>query len=313
MTDALIAIAVGYLLGSLPFGYWAGRLRGIDLRLAGSGNTGATNVMRVLGLKIGVPVMALDIGKGAAAVVIARALSTDDIVPVLAAAAAVTGHMYPLFLGFRGGKGVATGAGTMIALVPWIGIAAFFLWLGVSLATRYVSIGSVVTAVAYPAATIASGQPWAVCAYTIGAGAWVIWRHRANIARLRAGTENRINLRAVFAGRTYADRGREEPDHPALVLVGVLGERAGVPGVGHVPERGLRPDPVAEDAVERLLVPRRRCDQEHGYVDPPDGRAERLGLALAGEQGGDAHRHPRLRNRDGRLEPVRREALIAGG
>ena len=202
MTDAVIAVAVGYLLGSLPFGYWAGRLRGIDLRLAGSGNTGATNVMRVLGLKVGVPVMALDIGKGAAAVVIARAVSTDDIVPVLAAAAAVTGHMYPLFLGFRGGKGVATGAGTMIALVPWIGIAAFVLWLAVSLATRYVSIGSVVTAVAYPAATIASGQPWAVCAYTIGAGAWVIWRHRANIARLRAGTENRINLRAVFVGRT---------------------------------------------------------------------------------------------------------------
>jgi len=202
MTDALVAITVGYLLGSLPFGYWAGRLRGIDLRLAGSGNTGATNVMRVLGLKIGLPVMALDIGKGAAAVVIARALSSDDIVPVLAAAAAVTGHMYPLFLGFRGGKGVATGAGTMLALVPWIGVAAFILWLTVSLATRYVSIGSVVTAVAYPAATIASGQPWAVCIYTVGAGAWVIWRHRANIARLRAGTENRINLRAVFAGRT---------------------------------------------------------------------------------------------------------------
>ena len=150
MTDALAAIAIGYLLGSLPFGYWAGRLRGIDLRLAGSGNTGATNVMRVLGLKVGVPVMALDIAKGAAAVVVARELSSNDIVPVLAAAAAVTGHMYPFLLGFRGGKGVATGAGTMIALVPWIGIAAFFLWLGLSLATRYVSIGSVVTAVAYP-------------------------------------------------------------------------------------------------------------------------------------------------------------------
>ena len=199
MTDALIAIAVGYLLGSLPFGYWAGRLRGIDLRLTGSGNTGATNVMRVLGLKIGLPVMALDIGKGAAAVVIARALSSDDIVPVLAAAAAVTGHMYPLFLGFRGGKGVATGAGTMLALVPWIGVAAFILWLTVSLATRYVSIGSVVTAVAYPAATIASGQPWAVCIYTVGAGAWVIWRHRANIARLRAGTEHRLNLPTLRA------------------------------------------------------------------------------------------------------------------
>ena len=199
MTDALIALAVGYLLGSLPFGYWAGRLRGIDLRLAGSGNPGATNVMRVLGLKVGVPVMALDIGKGAAAVVIARAFSSDDIVPVLAAAAAVTGHMYPLFLRFKGGKGVATGAGTMLALVPWMGVAAFVVWLGISLATRYVSVGSVLTAIAYPATAFATGQSWPVRLFALGTGAWVIWRHRGNIARLRAGTENRINLRAVFA------------------------------------------------------------------------------------------------------------------
>ena len=122
---AVLVVAAGYVLGSLPFGYWAGRLRGIDLRLAGSGNTGATNVMRVLGLKIGIPVMALDIGKGAAAVVIARGLSDNELVWVFAAAAAVTGHMYPLFLGFKGGKGVATGAGTMLALVPWMGVAAF--------------------------------------------------------------------------------------------------------------------------------------------------------------------------------------------
>jgi glycerol-3-phosphate acyltransferase PlsY len=202
MTDAAIAVVIGYLLGSLPFGYWAGRLRGIDLRLAGSGNTGATNAMRVLGLKIGIPVMALDIGKGAVAVLIARGISDSDLVPVLAGAAAVAGHMYPLFLGFQGGKGVATGAGTMLALVPAIGVAAFVLWLTVSLATRYVSIGSVVTAIAYPAAAFATGQPWPITLYTLGAGLWVIWRHRANIARLRAGTENRINLRAVFAGRT---------------------------------------------------------------------------------------------------------------
>lgn len=202
MTEAVAAIAVGYLLGSLPFGYWAGRLRGIDLRLVGSGNTGATNAMRVLGLKVGIPVMILDIGKGVAAVVIARGLSSEDIVPVLAAAAAVAGHMYPLFLGFKGGKGVATGAGTMLALVPAIGLAAFVLWLTVSLATRYVSIGSVVTAIAYPAMCLATGQPWPITLYALVAGLWVIWRHRTNIARLRAGTEHRINLRAVFAGRT---------------------------------------------------------------------------------------------------------------
>lgn len=202
MTDGIIAVAAGYLLGSLPFGYWAGRLRGIDLRLAGSGNTGATNAMRVLGMKIGLPVMGLDIGKGVAAVVIAGGLSENNLVPVLAGAAAVVGHMYPLFLGFKGGKGVATGAGTMFALVPWIGLAAFALWLGVSLATRYVSVGSVVAAVAYPAAAFVTGQPWPVRLFALGTGIWVVWRHRANIARLRAGTEHRINLRAVFAGRT---------------------------------------------------------------------------------------------------------------
>jgi glycerol-3-phosphate acyltransferase PlsY len=199
MTDAVIAVAVGYLLGSLPFGYWAGRLRGIDLRLAGSGNTGATNAMRVLGLKIGLPVMGLDIGKGVAAVVIARGLSDNHLVPVLAAAAAVAGHMYPLFLGFRGGKGVATGAGTALALVPWIGVFAFVVWLSVSLATRYVSVGSVVAAVAYPAAAFVSAQPWPVRLFALGTGMWVVWRHRANIARLRAGTEHRINLRALRA------------------------------------------------------------------------------------------------------------------
>jgi len=199
MTGAIIAIGVGYLLGSLPFGYWAGRLRGIDLRLAGSGNTGATNVMRVLGLKIGVLVMALDIGKGVAAVLIARSVSDNELVWVLAAAAAVVGHMYPLFLGFKGGKGVAVGAGTMLALVPWMGVAAFVLWLCISLATRYVSIGSVVTAIAYPAAAFLTDQPWPVRLFALGTGAWVIWRHRGNIARLRAGTEHRLNLRTLRA------------------------------------------------------------------------------------------------------------------
>jgi acyl phosphate:glycerol-3-phosphate acyltransferase len=199
MTAAALAVAAGYLLGSLPFGYWAGRLRGIDLRLAGSGNTGATNAMRVLGLKIGVPVMALDIGKGVAAVLIARAASDNELIWVLAAAAAVTGHMYPLFLGFKGGKGVATGAGTMLALVPWMGVAAFVLWLCISLATRYVSLGSVVTAIAYPATAFVTGQPWPVRIFALGTGLWVIWRHRANIARLRAGTEHRINLRTLRA------------------------------------------------------------------------------------------------------------------
>jgi glycerol-3-phosphate acyltransferase PlsY len=192
--SAALAVAVGYLAGSLPFGYWAGRLRGVDIRASGSGNTGATNAFRVLGIKVGITVMALDLGKGALAVVAARLIAGGDVVPVLAAAAAVAGHMYPLFLGFRGGKGAATGAGSMIALVPLIGVIAFCLWVVVALTTRYVSIATLVTAVFYPTAAFASGQPWSVRLYTLGAGAFVVWRHRANVARLRAGTENRINL-----------------------------------------------------------------------------------------------------------------------
>lgn len=192
--SAVLALVVGYLAGSLPFGYWAGRVRGVDLRAQGSGNTGATNAFRVLGIKVGIAVMALDIGKGAVAVLAARAIAGGDLVPVLAAAAAVAGHLFPVFLGFRGGKGAATGTGAMIALVPVIGLAAFLLWVTVSLVTRYVSVATLVTAVFYATAAFVSGQPWPVRIFTLGAGAFVVWRHRANIARLRAGTENRVNL-----------------------------------------------------------------------------------------------------------------------
>jgi acyl phosphate:glycerol-3-phosphate acyltransferase len=198
--SAVLALAVGYLAGSLPFAYWAGRLRGVDLRAAGSGNTGATNAFRVLGIKVGITVMALDMGKGAAAVLAARAIAGGDLVPVLAAAAAFVGHLYPVFLGFRGGKGAATGTGAMIALVWPIGVAAFVLWLTVSLATRYVSIATIATAVFYPTAAFLDGQPWPVRLFTLIAGAFVVWRHRANLARLRAGTENRINLPSLRAG-----------------------------------------------------------------------------------------------------------------
>jgi acyl phosphate:glycerol-3-phosphate acyltransferase len=195
MTDALIAIAVGYLLGSLPFGYWAGRLRGIDLRLAGSGNTGATNVMRVLGLKVGVPVMALDIGKGAAAVVIARAISSDDIVPVLAAAAAVTGHMYPLFLGFRGGKGVATGLGALLRIVPLAVLPAALVWLLVTVSFRYVSLGSILAACCVPLGALLLGAPTPYVLAAFAIGAIVVARHHANIARLFAGLEPKLGQR----------------------------------------------------------------------------------------------------------------------
>ena len=148
MSDGLLALIVGYLLGSLPFGYWAGRLKGVDLRTVGSGNTGGTNAVRVLGPKVGVPVIVLDIAKGAVAAWIGGEIGGADAA-VLASVAAVLGHAFPFWLGFRGGKAVATGAGTMLALVPWIGVTVFVIWILVGLATRYVSVASIVAAFSY--------------------------------------------------------------------------------------------------------------------------------------------------------------------
>ena len=193
MSESLLALIVGYLLGSLPFGYWAGRLKGVDLRTAGSGNTGGTNAVRVLGPKVGVPVIVLDIAKGAVAAWIGGEIGGADAA-VLASVAAVLGHAFPFWLRFRGGKAVATGAGTMLALVPWIGVTVFIIWIVVGLVTRYVSVASIVAAFSYSVLCVISGQPWAITAYTFVAALFVLWRHRENVARLRAGTENRLNL-----------------------------------------------------------------------------------------------------------------------
>ena len=193
MNDGLLALIVGYLLGSLPFGYWAGRLKGVDLRTVGSGNTGGTNAVRVLGPKVGVPVIVLDIAKGAVAAWIGGEIGGADAA-VLASVAAVLGHAFPFWLRFRGGKAVATGAGTMLALVPWIGVTVFIIWIVVGLVTRYVSVASIVAAFSYSVLCVISGQPWAITAYTFVAALFVLWRHRENVARLRAGTENRLNL-----------------------------------------------------------------------------------------------------------------------
>ena len=201
MTDAVLALAVGYLLGSLPFGYWAGRMKGIDLRTVGSGNTGGTNAVRILGPRVGIPVIALDIAKGAAAALVGDAIGGPDIA-VLASVAAVLGHAFPFWLRFRGGKAVATGAGTMLALVPWIGVTVFVIWVAVALVTRYVSVASLVAAFSYSVLCVLSGQPWSITVYTFAGALFVLWRHRANIARLRAGTENRLNLRGARGART---------------------------------------------------------------------------------------------------------------
>jgi len=203
MISDVVAIAAGYVFGSIPFGYLAGRMRGVDLRASGSGNTGGTNAVRVLGPRLGVPVIVLDVLKGVAAVVLARWLGGIDIA-VAAAAAAILGHTFPVFLGFGGGKGVATGYGATVALAPIVGVLSLPIWLLASFASGYVSVGSIFTAIAIPTLSFVFDEPRVVRGFLTAAGLLVILRHRANIARLRAGTENRTNVRGWWARRAAA-------------------------------------------------------------------------------------------------------------
>jgi len=189
-----LALALGYLLGSIPFGYLAGRMRGVDLRTVGSGNVGAANAFRNLGRAWGVGVMATDIGKGVAGVLVARAL-TDDPWPILAAAAVMAGAIFPVWLRFRGGKGVAAAGGVTIGLFPLVSALLLPLWLLIVLASRITSLASITAALAFTPLAAVFGYDWP---YLLLAGAMtllVIVRHRANIRRLLAGKEARIELR----------------------------------------------------------------------------------------------------------------------
>lgn len=192
MREAL-AIALAYLLGSIPFGYLAGRARGVDIRTVGSRNTGATNVFRVLGKGIGIGVMAADIGKGLVAVLLARAL-TDDPWPLVAAGAAVAGHVLPVWLRFRGGKGVAVAGGAVIGLMPWVSLVLLGLWMLIVLVTRYVSVASIVAAAVFTPLAWAFGEPWSYVLFAGLISAAVLARHRSNVARLARGEELRLDL-----------------------------------------------------------------------------------------------------------------------
>lgn len=188
-------MAAAYLLGSLPSGYLAGRLRGVDIRTLGSRNVGATNVFRALGTRLGVVVMAADIAKGVAAVVLAREVLGDHWPPLVAAGAAILGHVYPVWLRFRGGKGVAVAAGAIVGLVPLAAAVLFPLWLMVVGATRYVSVGSMLCALALTPLAWAFGASWPTLLFAGLAAAAVLWRHRGNLTRLVRGTELRLDFR----------------------------------------------------------------------------------------------------------------------
>ncbi len=195
MTTALLVVA-GYLLGSMPWGYWLVRLvKHDDIRRHGSGNIGGTNVWRVFGWRLGLPVVVLDTAKGFAPALVAT-LMVSHLAGVLAGAAAMFGHWRPLFLRWqRGGKMVATCGGAFLGVAPVVGGIGAAVWLAVFLIFRYASLASIVAALALPLVAVLLRESWPVIVFAAGAAVAVIVLHRANIARLRAGTENRFRFR----------------------------------------------------------------------------------------------------------------------
>jgi acyl phosphate:glycerol-3-phosphate acyltransferase len=195
MTTALL-VAAGYVLGSMPWGYWLPWLfKHDDIRRHGSGNIGGTNVWRVYGWRLGLPVVLLDTLKGFVPALIAT-LMVSHLAGVLAGAAAMLGHWRPLFLRWqRGGKVVATCGGAFLGVAPVVGAVGAGIWIIVFLVFRYASLASIVGALSLPVTAVLLGEPWPVIAFAAGAAAAVLVLHRANIARLRAGTENRFRFR----------------------------------------------------------------------------------------------------------------------
>jgi glycerol-3-phosphate acyltransferase PlsY len=205
MLTLVLVLVASYLLGSIPFGYLAGRTAGIDIRKVGSGNIGATNVVRMLGKRYGYPVFALDFLKGLGAVKISIAIATamrpewgsSEMFGALAAASSVIGHSFPPWLNFRGGKGVATFAGALLGLMPVATLIGVVIWILVFWLTRYVSVASVATAVALPLVIcvmtrLNQGDGKALFYSSLCIAALVIWRHRSNLSRLMRGREPRF-------------------------------------------------------------------------------------------------------------------------
>ena len=199
MTAALVVLGA-YLLGSMPFGYWLVRLvKGEDVRTVGSGNIGATNVWRAYGKAYGIPIVLLDVAKGFVPALVGTIL-VGELVGALAGGAAMLGHWRPLFLRFqKGGKTVATAGGTFFGLAPLLGLIGLAVWIVVFLVSRYASLASMAAALALPFVGLALGEPWPVFVFAAIACVAVLVLHRANIGRLRAGTESRFALRRSSA------------------------------------------------------------------------------------------------------------------
>jgi glycerol-3-phosphate acyltransferase PlsY len=193
MALTLLGVMAAYLIGAIPVGFLVARATGgTDIRRSGSGNIGATNVLRTLGRGPAVLTLVGDIVKGYLAVTAARAIGTEAWAAAGGAVAAVVGNCWPLFLAFRGGKGVATGLGAFLALVPWAVAPAAVLWLAVTSLSRYVSLASLVGCVSLPVAAALLGYPRHSGAAASLVALIILWRHRENIVRLARGTEHRL-------------------------------------------------------------------------------------------------------------------------
>ena len=191
-----LVILLGYAIGSVPFALLLARRWGApDLRTIGSGNLGAANVFRASGVTAGILVAALDIAKGALSVTLAQYVSGQEAAPAAAGLAAIVGHIYPMWLRFRGGKGVATACGvfsvlTPAAMVPALALFAVTVWV-----TKYISLGSVLATLALPPSAYVTGSRGTAVAAAFAAAALIVFRHRSNLTRLQLGRERRLGVR----------------------------------------------------------------------------------------------------------------------
>lgn len=190
MGEIVISLIGSYMIGSISFAFFIGKLfKGIDIRQYGSGNLGATNVARVLGLKYGIGIFFLDACKGALAVYLGQSVAGPVYLPILCGLAAVLGHCTPFYLRFKGGKGVATGAGVLFMLMPWVCAMIVVVWVVVLLFSGRVSLASVMAAGVLPVLILLYGQPFYLLIFGMAGAIFVIYKHKGNIKRLLEGTE----------------------------------------------------------------------------------------------------------------------------
>ncbi len=192
----VLTLAAAYLVGSIPVGPWLGRLAGVDVQRHGSGNTGATNVARTVGRLAGIATLLGDALKGVAAVLTARLLVQDDWIAVAAGLAAVLGHSFSIFLGFGGGKGVATAFGMFVVLAPAAAAACAGVFVVVAFASKYASLASITAALTLPVATYLGHYPNIISYAAIAAAAFVVVRHRDNLRRLADGSEPKFRSKS---------------------------------------------------------------------------------------------------------------------